>query len=502
MRRLITGFFILFFLAVFSVHAEDTTVTIGGAKGWPSLSVSKSLTKGSGRFGQESLVLETQLPLERSADDLYLSFDSSPFSDLSQNYSIVSSALLHAGQSKALRGNGAALCNTNGTGLVLRGKQNSIFSTPGDPGSFSIEFWLYPAVTENGSVLFQWRSSRIARSDSLYQYIRSSLFQNHLEWTFSNVWTKTVPGKKISEKPFDVTIVGRKNLIPGQWSHHMLSFDANSGLLEYTLDGSTENIQYITSTGNERGEVYPALFGSPSDIEIGSRFSGMIDEFRIVRRPTDLSPLEQKRNVLDRYPSSGGRFETMPINTNGVRSVLKSLSVVQSVPPETGTAFFVRSGDNLFNWDDSFPEWVPARPGEILTGVNGRYIQVAGELYPDGLGTRSPSITSITLSYERDTLPWPPVRLFASPGNGSVTLSWPASIDQDAAGYLVYYGERPGEYLGDSSPADAGKNLSFVLDGLKNGKLYYFSVAAYDESGAQNPGTSSSEVYARPQAGL
>lgn len=487
-------------LPLFLLSAEEKIITLGGADSWPALSVSSGLTRDKGRLGQQSLVLSTEIQRGNPDDDLYLSFDSKPVREETGAYSVVSSSLLFVGPAKAQRGTGAALCTTSGSGLVLRGKPGTLFSNPGNSGSFNIEFWLFPAVTENGSVLFQWRSSRTALSASLYQYIRSSLFNNHLEWTFSNIWMKVPSGKASSATAIDVTIAGRKNLIPGEWSFHQLSYDANTGLLEYSLNGSTENIQYITSTGTERGTVFPAIFGASADIEIGTVFSGLIDEFRITRNPAEEKSLAQQHAVLDRYTSNGGRFESMPIDSKGRHSVLKKISVIQTKPEQTGTAFFVRSGDNFYEWNDTSPEWVPVQPGKPVSGVKGRYFQIAGELYPDGLGLRSPSVTSVSMYYEPDFLPEPPAKIIARAGTNSVTLTWVASIDSDTAGYVVYYGERPGEYLGEGTPINVGKQLSFTVNELKNGKQYYFSIASYDESGAGYPGSLSNEVYARPQA--
>ncbi len=491
------GFLSIFMLLalLFPVPAEESQIILGGPEGWSPFSFSAGVISGKGRLGREALVLSTVLAAGETADDLSISFDGRNASDSSGNYDRVSEKLLFAGPDKARRGNGAGLFNSDGTGLVLRGRPGSLFSNPGKTGSFTMEFWLFPAVTENGSVLFQWRSSRNAPAGALYQYIRASLFRNHLEWSFSNIWT-TVGGK-----PLDVTIAGQRNLIPGQWSHHRLSWDETAGVLEYLLDGSTEDIRYMTSTGKERGDVYPAIFGAPSDIEIGSRFSGLIDEFHIARVSSEPLSLADKHAVLERYSASGGRFESLPVDSGGMNSKLDKITVIQSTPAETGTSFFVRSADSPYSFTGDSPPWVPAVPGRLLEGLSGRYFQVAGELYPDGRGTQTPSVTSVTLHYEKDTAPWPPARVFATAGRNSVSLSWAASIDSDAAGYLVYYGDRPGEYLGAGSPIDAGKNLSFTLDGLVNGRLYYFSIAVYDASGVRYPGTLSGEVFARPQAG-
>ncbi|MFW5747687.1 MAG: hypothetical protein ACOCX6_02700, partial [bacterium] len=70
-------------------------------------------------------------------------------------------------------------------------------------------------------------------------------------------------------------------------------------------------------------------------------------------------------------------------------------------------------------------------------------------------------------------------------------------------GYLIFYGTRPGRYFGTDSddgpsPVDAGMNTEFTLEGLENGKLYYFSVAAYDDATPPHRSGFSDEVSARP----
>ena len=73
----------------------------------------------------------------------------------------------------------------------------------------------------------------------------------------------------------------------------------------------------------------------------------------------------------------------------------------------------------------------------------------------------------------------------------------------NTAGYIVYYGKRPGEYLGNeavegASPIYVGKKTSIKITGLENGKIYYFAVAGVSASSPQIIGQLSQEVYARP----
>ena len=88
-------------------------------------------------------------------------------------------------------------------------------------------------------------------------------------------------------------------------------------------------------------------------------------------------------------------------------------------------------------------------------------------------------------------------------GNEKVTVSWSYSVDDTVGGYYLYYGTRPGEYLGrvafeGESPINVGNTTSYTLTGLQNGKIYYFAIAAWSEYDDRVIGNFSKEVFARP----
>jgi hypothetical protein len=129
------------------------------------------------------------------------------------------------------------------------------------------------------------------------------------------------------------------------------------------------------------------------------------------------------------------------------------------------------------------------------------------ELMPDGNGEKTPAITSITLDFTELPEPLPPFVVKAVAGNGSVTVSWNYSVDDTAGGYYLYYGTRPGEYLGrmaieGESPINVGNITSYTVTGLENGKIYYFAVAAWSAYDVRVVGNLSKEVFARPLARL
>ncbi len=76
-----------------------------------------------------------------------------------------------------------------------------------------------------------------------------------------------------------------------------------------------------------------------------------------------------------------------------------------------------------------------------------------------------------------------------TPATTTVTVSWDANIENDLAGYRIYYGERSRNY---DLQITVGKVTSHRIDGLTSGKRYFFAVTAYDLSG--NESGFSSEV--------
>jgi hypothetical protein len=167
--------------------------------------------------------------------------------------------------------------------------------------------------------------------------------------------------------------------------------------------------------------------------------------------------------------------------------------------------FFARANDTPYRWNDV--PWVPVAPGADLgDALAGRYIQIAAEFYPSGNGEATPYLDELRIVYQASEPPPPPGLVTAIARDGAVELSWKTSPSKDVGGYFVYYGTSSGEYFGDhgilggeeiKSPINAGLRNSVRIEGLKNGTLYYFAVAAYDKT-LKESGVFSREAAARP----
>jgi hypothetical protein len=199
----------------------------------------------------------------------------------------------------------------------------------------------------------------------------------------------------------------------------------------------------------------------------------------------------------------------MDLSDQGSR--LLKIEAAAKVAGSQGAEFFYRCGQTYADWTDAYPAWIPFSPTRpIASAAGGRFAQVAVNLYPDGPGETSPSLDSLAVIYLSDPPPPPPARLTLVPADGEILVSWTRVPERDLGGYLVYYGESARLYggvdsLAGKSPIDAGDATSLRLTGLKNGKLYYVAVAAYDSSpgpdgspSSRHEGEFSAEATARP----
>lgn len=480
------------------LSATEKTYTFGGTAGWDSVVNRDNIVTGSGMYGYDCLTLDDTSPSVDGSGDLLLTFDNGCF-DGTGNYLITDNKADIAGEAK--RGSGSALFWGKG-GLSLNGKAGSLFGSEGETGSFTISFWIKPLMAANGEMLFSWFSSRNLEEYSLYQMITVMLNNNHLQWDFGNIFERYDESSLysgISEENYDVIISGKSVLVPETWSFHELSYDDVTGLIEYRVNNRIEDVKYITSTGGERGLLYPAVLGVKAEIDICPSFMGYLDDFYISRKSTQIP------SSTDTYETTGGYFETPIFSMDDMETVITRIQVTDTVPSQTQIDYYIRSDSSRWNWTESYPVWKKFTPGQSFQDNTGMYYQIAARLYPDGSGAVSPSVTEIRITYEPVEPPDPPYNVFAEAGDGYVDLSWLSSPGNRSmtGGYLVYYGERPGEYLGYEaiqglSPVMLGNTNTVRISGLTNGKIYYFAVASYNIGESVQPGPLSKEVNARP----
>lgn len=474
-------------------------ITLGGKNGWNNIYSSQNIATGIGRFGYEAIQLATNSFNPDEYTDFLVNFESSDKIIFDGAYSVLSNNLQISDQT--INGKYCGLSRNTG-GMSVKGEPGTFFGSEGLMGSFSVEFWICPSIVENGEVVFEWETSKIQNNELVYQRINAGFDKGKLVWSLSNVFDRFT----LKDGLCDIILKGKTDIIPDKWSYHVLSYNCETGLLEYIVDGVTQDLIYITSSNNEEGEVYLAVLGTPANVDFCSEYTGKIDDIRILRRPYTVADFQSAENAgkigYMQYVPTGGKFVSAPIRVSS-GSVLNSLNAQVDIPEQTEVCFYVRSGENFYNWNDEYPEWKPVENEEKISGISGLYFQVMAELLPDGGGEKTPSVTQILLDFTELPEPLPPFVVKATAGNGCVNLSWNYSVDDTVGGYYVYYGTRPGEYLGrmaieGESPINAGNVSNFVVSGLENGRIYYFAIAAYSVYNSNVVGELSKEVFARP----
>ena len=502
----------------------EKTAGIGMFSGWKDMETRQGLTETSDIRPYPVLALSSAGNLSAgSPADLCLSFDEGNpgrFRDQCGHYEILVSPVLGAADETAARfGEGAARFTTSQLPvlssreegpLVIRPARGALFAPGNHIRDFSIEFWLCPANPENGEQILNWSSVLMdTRMDFSSQRIQCVISRNRLQWTFTNFFMD--PSGGIPEKANIFSLTGTP-VLPKTWSHHLIRFNSDYGILEYLVDGRQEAIVYTTLSGREEGDVYTPVIGSDSAFTLGGRYTGLIDEFRIL-------PQYLEKPVLAKYPAAGGRAESRTLDLGSPQASLVRLEASGGRIMRTGgfrseyagnggfrfsdyseMRFYIRFANSPYQWN---MPWIPVEPGKDFPETfMGRYVQIAVDFFPSGDRETTPYLEEIKLVYRSiERLP-PPGQISALAKDGAVELSWRGVADSGLGGYLVYFGTSSGEYFGGqgsfASPVDAGNRTSLRIEGLLNGTLYFFAVASYDRDFGE-PGEFSRETAARPQ---
>ena len=529
-----TNFFSMFLVYIFlfvygSLFGQgESTIILGGQSGWRSAEFRNGVTEVSSVRPNPVLVLSSATgtatagytaaagvwgnfsPLEEAALDLSISFDENTpanYRDSTRRYRVSSSGVDAASRSYARAGTGAVLFGGNGNVRVQPESRQALFAAGNRIRDFSIEFWLHPLNMDNGEQILSWNS---VIGTNVSQRIHCFANRNRLSWSFVNFFTSTNNTSYIN-----LEFESRTPVLPKAWSHHLIRFDASTGLLEYVVNGVSEAIVYATSTRREHSEVFTPVAGGNGTFTLGERFVGLIDEFKI-------HEVCAARSTIQKYPAPGGRAETraidlghnnsgvLRVNASGGRISTRRNSSVNEFREngrfrfscDSEMNFFIRASENPYLLNSS--PWIAFTPGANISDVRGRFVQLAVDFYPSSDGETSPYLQDLRIVYVAGEPPLPPRNVTAVAVDGGVMLRWRNSPSPDTAGYLIYYSTVRGELFGNdallgASPINAGNRNSLLVEGLNNGTLYYFRIAAYDE---HNTGEFSAEVTARPLAGL
>lgn len=467
-----------------------------------------------GLYQDQALALADQEYEPDSRTELLLNFNAEPAIELlegNQGYSVEESRLSIRGD-RTYRGSGSAMFIPGG-GLTLRGRDDGMFGPEQVWTDFSIEFWMYPAHFQNGELLFSWTGTSWLNGSPVRQELSIRSKDGKMLWDlekfFINLSENEEAGAVLGHH--SARLVSRSEIVPRSWSHHMLRYNSEMGVLEYLVNGVSEEVIQLSSQEGSMGSPLLPYVGRDSNagIEIGGNFHGFLDDFRISRSWVENPSLAVARNEPG-YAVIG----PIDLGYDGVR--LTSFKPMYRTPGNTEIRYAILQRDAanpVLGSEVSDPgKWALIRPGEnpssILEDSFGRHVYLRLDFLPDGSAENIPLVQKISLEYEQDPAPPAPVNLRTFSGDSHVELAWNEVVSGNVQGYLLYYGDSPGSFFGEDSdlgpsPVDLGNVTEVQVDGLLNGKMYYFRIASYNrynspELGLYRERNLSQEVFARP----
>lgn len=461
-QRVLILTFAIFISTLLKLYGKDSSIILGESDLWSSVKLN-NLSLVDGKRGYYDLINSDYSHSIDRDSDLILEFNNPGESESTGNYRIASPVKIIAGDGSY--GGGAAFFDGEEPVLIEPVSRDALFSPSSLWEDFSLEFRLFPATLREGSTIFLWKGLQMIGDRLIPQEIRCTVSNRRLVWDFDNFFL--YPDNTINR----VSLEGEK-LIPGQWSHHLLVFDSRSGLLEYRIGNIPTDSTYTSKTGRESDEFNVPSIGNQQSfpLELGENFSGLIDELRITKHIIN-------NPELNRFTPSG-EVETGIIDLMIPGSTLLSIESEYNLPENTSIAFQYAISENKPDLLKSDIPWVDTVPMEKI-GKTGRFVKIRARLTSEPAAGRAPVLTNLVLNYSEAALPYPPMNPSIRKEQGNLVLTWEKSLDPSIGGYMVYYGENPGEYLASGSPVDAGTNNSLTVKDLDLNKRYYFAITSY-----------------------
>jgi hypothetical protein len=107
-------------------------------------------------------------------------------------------------------------------------------------------------------------------------------------------------------------------------------------------------------------------------------------------------------------------------------------------------------------------------------------------------------VDQLTVTPATASVPSGPTNLTATPGDGSVKLSWTASTSGNPTSYRIYRGTKSDGEVNTPVGTTNGTTTTFTDTGLRNGTTYFYFVAANNDVGGS---PNSTEVSTTPAVG-
>lgn len=378
---------------------------------------------------------------------------------------------------------GKAVLLPDGKSFVKMDNRGYAYSSEDSINSFTIEFYLNPYQIRMNSKVLSKISIYNNRNSTEYSGVRASIIDGKLVWRFDNLFM-------YNGQYSNITLSAGESLKPNEWRHHSVSFDAKTGKLVKYIDGLEEEILYLTSSGDINGSPYMLNINNIiyDPLYLGQGFIGGIDAF-------SFTPIFKKNFNLYKYLKNGEIIsEVIDFTNNNI--FIDSINYRANIANGTYIDIYYRISDSYFLPEDNFVEWRRLNGNNIIN-ERGRYIQIRTEFQSDTERNISPVLNNMEIVYHNGKAPQKPINLTATAVNNSAVLRWEGS-HENITGYKIYYGTKSGIYNNaDNIPIIVGNQTEYVVNGLRNGETYYFTITAIGGEGGNIESAFAEEVFVR-----
>ena len=378
---------------------------------------------------------------------------------------------------------GKAVLLPNGKSFVKMDNRGYAYSSEDSINSFTIEFYLNPYQIRMNSKVLSKISIYNNGNTSEYSGVRANIIDGKLVWQFNNLFM-------YNGQYSNITLSAGESLKPNEWRHHSVSFDAKTGKLVKYIDGLEEEILYLTSSGDINGSPYMLNINNIiyDPLYLGQGFIGGIDSF-------SFTPIFKKNFNLYKYLKNGEIIsEVIDFTNNNI--FIDSINYRANISNGTYMDIYYRISDSYFLPEDNFVEWKRLNGNNIIN-ERGRYIQIRTEFQSDTERNISPVLNDMEIVYHNGKAPQKPINLTATAVNNSAVLRWEGS-HENIMGYKIYYGTKSGIYNNaDNIPIIVGNQTEYVVNELRNGETYYFTITAIGGEGGNIESDFAEEVFVR-----
>ena len=387
--------FCLLFLPV-NLAWGNTEVLFGGLNNRIDVFTSENVVIKEGGKGFYEILLDDSY--SASQFDLEINFNPAEIYRSSQNYKLhldnFQNSINFISKNKFVRGGGSGVFKGYDE-IDLIPLPTSLFAPGKVWEDFTIEFWLYPAALREGEQIITWKGRRLANSNYKDQKFSVQILNRRVEWNFQGFFINLSDNSAL-----DVKLTGLNPLPPLLWQHHAVRFNANSGIVEYIVNGVPEALQYVTDN-KDYGTIYlPKVgIGLRNPIRIGSSFVGLMDEVKIGN--SILTPL------LSRYPKDKGVLTTKVIDLLKLNQPIDHINILTTLPSDSRIICYYRMAPIPFDPEtqktdstNQYSEWTKFNSTEKLDRSSLlRYVQLMIELYPSTDLSKSPIIHEIQINH-------------------------------------------------------------------------------------------------------